>query len=84
LLDRYLGRNGYAMQQRPEALRGDRPTDLWHPVSGAHRVRGAFDPESRETSATLWLDTHRGLSVCAALMAAVLVCRRVGRRLDKR
>ena len=84
LLDRYLGRNGYAMQQRPEALQGDRPTDLWHPVSGAHRVRGAFDPESRETSATLWLDTHRGLSVCAALMAAVLVCRRVGRRLDKR
>jgi hypothetical protein len=83
-LDRYLGRKGYAMQQRPQALRADRPTDLWLPVSGEHRVRGAFTAESRETSAALWLDTHRALTVCAAaLMAAVVVWRRTSRRVGK-
>jgi NAD(P)-dependent dehydrogenase (short-subunit alcohol dehydrogenase family) len=83
-LDRYLGRKGYEMQQRPQALRADRPTDLWLPVSGEHRVRGAFTAESRETSAALWLDTHRALTVCAAaLMAAVVVWRRTSRRVGK-
>jgi hypothetical protein len=44
------------MQQRPEPMRLERPTDLWHPVSGKHRVRGAFDAQAREMSATLRLD----------------------------
>ncbi len=80
LLDHYLGRQGYASQQRPEPMPADRPTDLWRPVSGKHRVRGAFDAQARETSATLWLDTHRGLTLGTMLLAAALVCRRFSKR----
>jgi NAD(P)-dependent dehydrogenase (short-subunit alcohol dehydrogenase family) len=69
-LDRYLARNGYEAQQRDTAADPARPVDLWHPVAGRHRTRGAFDAQAKGTSATLWLDTHRG---GAALGAAVVV-----------
>jgi len=78
-LDRYLARNAYEAQQRDTAADPARPVDLWQPVAGRHRTRGAFDAQAKTTSATLWLDTHRGAALSATVavaLAAMLLRRR--------
>lgn len=79
-LDRYLARNAYAAQQRDTPTDSARPVDLWHPVPRRHRAHGGFDAQAKGTSATLWLDTHRGAALGATLavaLAAMLLRRRV-------
>lgn len=78
-LDRYLARNAYDAQQRDTPTDPARPVDLWHPVPRHHRARGGFDAQAKGTSATLWLDTHRGAALGATLalaLAAMLLRRR--------
>ena len=58
LLDRYLGRTGYASQQTPEPEDPARPDNLWSPVDGDHGAHGTFDARSSDHSAELWAATH--------------------------
>lgn len=58
LLDRYLGRTGYASQQTPEPEDRARPDNLWTPVAGDHGAHGTFDARSSDHSAELWAATH--------------------------
>lgn len=71
-LDRYLATHAYSGQMRDEPLDADRPNNLWQPVPGRHRLRGAFDNESKATSATLWLDKHRGAALGATIALALV------------
>lgn len=66
-LDRYLAKRAFRAQQRKSPTDPSHPIDLWHPVAGAHRLRGSFSNEAKSTCATLWLDTHRGAAFGAAL-----------------
>lgn len=72
LLDRYLGRTGYAGQQTAQP-RLERPDNLDHPLD-ATRDRGAtgqFADRSRGTSALLEVDLHRGAIAAALAFVAV-------------
>ena len=76
LLDRYLGRKGYAAQQTDEPEQRDRPDNLWQPVPGDYGAHGAFDDRSYNRSTEVWLAEHRWLrlgllSVGVAAVAAV-------------
>lgn len=73
LLDRYLARTNVDAQQRDEPVEPDRPSNLWHPVSGDHGPHGDFDSEALSRSAQMWANRRRGaLAVVAsvAVMAA--------------
>ncbi|MFC4277364.1 SDR family oxidoreductase [Achromobacter aloeverae] len=72
LLDRYLGRVGYRMQQRATRVPPGRPDNLREPVRRLHRSHGSFDAQARPYSRTLWLDTHRGWLAGAGVLAACL------------
>jgi NAD(P)-dependent dehydrogenase (short-subunit alcohol dehydrogenase family) len=61
LLDRYLGRTGYASQQTDEPADPQRPANLWAPVPGDHGAHGRFDDRAHPRSPQLWATTHRGL-----------------------
>jgi NAD(P)-dependent dehydrogenase (short-subunit alcohol dehydrogenase family) len=77
LLDRYLGRTGYASQQADDPAAPDRPDNLWHPVDGNHGAHGAFDQRSHPRSLQLWATTHRGwLALAGAAGAGVAVLAR--------
>lgn len=72
LLDRYLGRTGYASQQTAEAQPADAPVNLWDPADETRDfgTAGPFGSRSRAFSPQLWASTHRrGL---AAVFAATL------------
>ena len=61
LLDRYLGRTGFASQQTGEPADPDRPANLWKPLDaeadrGAH---GSFDQRAHPRSAQWWATAHR-------------------------
>jgi short-subunit dehydrogenase len=87
LLDRYLGRNGYASQQTNQKADPNRPANLWEPVDrfdgsdrGAH---GSFDAKSHTRSPEVWVSQHLrpvlGSAVAAAAIAAASL-RRFSRR----
>lgn len=79
-LDRYLAKRAFKAQQRKSAADPDHAVDLWHPVPGLHRMRGSFSKEAKTTCASLWLDTHRGPALGAALalgLVALLARRRL-------
>ena len=59
LLDRYLGRTGYASQQTAEAENPDRPDNLWKPVPGDHGTHGRFDDRAHRHSPEVWAELHR-------------------------
>ncbi len=75
LLDRYLGSVGYRVQQRAARVEPGRQDNLREPVRRLHRTHGSFDAQARTHSRMLWLDTHRGWVVGAALLAAAWVLR---------
>jgi hypothetical protein len=81
LLDAYLGRTGYDAQQDASLPGGERPQNLWEPVTALHRTHGRFDAESSTSSGALWFGTHRGavLGVGAALGALWLMGRKTQR-----
>ncbi|SFU23937.1 SDR family oxidoreductase [Paraburkholderia aspalathi] len=83
LLDRFLGRTGYQAQERAAPVDAAAPSNLWQPVTGAHRVHGPFDAQANGRSGALWLDTHRPLVLGAALVIAALSWRRWARRPDR-
>lgn len=85
-LDHYLAKRAFAGQQRESATDPDHPVDLWRPVHGAHRLRGSFSGEAKSTCASLWIDTHRGAALGAALaigMGLVALLARRGNMLER-
>jgi NAD(P)-dependent dehydrogenase (short-subunit alcohol dehydrogenase family) len=85
LLDRYLGRTGYASQQTDQKADPGRPSNLWEPVDnvdgGDRGAHGSFDAKSYTRSPEVWASQHlRPVlgSAAAAIVAAGL--RRFGRR----
>ncbi len=74
LLDRYLGRIGYAAQQTDEPAAPDRRDDVDRPLPGDRGARGRFDARARRWSAELWLRMNRRLiaGALAAVAAGVL------------
>jgi hypothetical protein len=76
LLDRYLGRTGYAAQQTEEPADPIRPNNLWAPVDDRrdHGAHGAFDSCARDWSAQFWANTHRGwLALAGAGIAGAML-----------
>jgi hypothetical protein len=76
--DRYLARTGYDSQQTSQPEEPNRPDNLWHPVDGEDRDRGAhgaFDARAISRSPQLWAATHRrstlGLFAAIAVVAGV-------------
>ena len=67
LLDRYLGRTGYAAQQTPEPEDPARPDNLWTPVDGDHGAHGTFDARATDRSAELWATMH-GREIALSLL----------------
>ncbi len=75
LLDRYLGRTGFASQQTSEPHQPDAPTNLWEPADadrdfGTH---GIFDDTAHARSVQQWASHHHGAigaGVAAALVSA--------------
>ena len=71
-LDRYLAKRAFGAQQRKSATDPEHSVDLWHSVPGLHSVRGSFSNEAKSTCASLWIDTHRGAAVGAAMVVGWL------------
>lgn len=79
LLDRYLGKTGFASQQTSEPEDPNRPDNLWEPVKGDHGAHGAFDARAHEMS---WevraaLDRRWIAGAAAVLAAFVLASKRL-------
>lgn len=73
LLDRYLGRTGFASQQTDQPTRPDRPSNLWQPVDDGHGAdagaHGRFDDRAHGRSQQVWLSRHRPLLAAGAVAA---------------
>jgi short-subunit dehydrogenase len=69
LLDRYLGRTGFASQQTDRPRDPGRADNLWSPVPGDHGAHGTFDQRARQRSVQTWATLHRG-ALAGALVAA--------------
>lgn len=72
LLDRYLGRTGFAGQQDAAPVEPDRQNNLWEPVAGDRGAHGRFDDEARGWSAQLWANRNRAWLAGAGAIAAAL------------
>lgn len=79
LLDRYLARAGYRLQQNRLVDDRYQAENLWTPADavpgrdyGAH---GVFDPAARSHSGQLWFSWHRRLAGVAACGAATMGAR---------
>ncbi|HZL16735.1 MAG TPA: SDR family oxidoreductase [Polyangia bacterium] len=71
LLDRYLGRTGFAAQQTDELRPPDQPYNLWKPLPGDRGAHGTFGDRSRSHSVQTWLNLHRtAMGVTAGLLVA--------------
>jgi NAD(P)-dependent dehydrogenase (short-subunit alcohol dehydrogenase family) len=69
LLDKYLGKTGYAAQQYDGAADPNRPNNLWEPLPGDHGAHGDFDSRAHKRSWQLTLNMNRrwiGLGILAA------------------
>src|SRR3954468_4331017 len=69
LLDKYLGKTGYAAQQYDGAADPNRPNNLWEPLPGDHGAHGDFDNRAHKRSWQLTLNLNRrwiGLGILAA------------------
>jgi short-subunit dehydrogenase len=70
LADHYLARIGYKSQQYDGPEDPNRPNNLWKPVAGDHGAHGDFDSRASSSSVELWLESHPGWTMLAALGAA--------------
>lgn len=71
VLDRYLGRNGFASQQTNEPEDPNRPDNLWNPIPGDHGAHGRFDEHAHKWSWELEAALNRRwIGVGAAIVAA--------------
>jgi short-subunit dehydrogenase len=75
LLDRYLGRTGYASQETDEPEDPDRPDNLWTPVPGEFGAHGRFDAVASGRSLQIWLSEHRRALALGAIAIGALVAR---------
>jgi NAD(P)-dependent dehydrogenase (short-subunit alcohol dehydrogenase family) len=76
LLDRYLAKTGFDSQQtKQEVPAGSRADNLFDPVDrptgSDHGAHGAFDDQSHQRSAQLWMSHHPALTGGIAAGAAV-------------
>ena len=76
LLDRYLGRTGFAAQQTPQPQPPDAPVNLWRPADGPSGKdfgeHGVFDKTSHDRDPQLWASHHHGtLAMIAGASAGV-------------
>jgi short-subunit dehydrogenase len=67
LLDRFLGKKGFAAQQTSLPADPNRPDNLMSSVPGNFASHGPFDERSRRTSAQLWATKHRRTLWAAAV-----------------
>ena len=73
LMDRYLGAEAVDGQRRDRPAEPDRPDNLFEPVPGKHRTRGAFTDETRPGPMLLSGPVARGsafVATCAVAAAA--------------
>jgi len=83
VLDRYLGRTGYASQQTSQPADPNAPNDLWEPVAGDHGAHGTFDSRAHAFCPELWTDEHRGLLAIGAVgLLGILAGRRRNRKVE--
>lgn len=69
LLDRYLGRTGYASQQADWPIEPNRPDNLYDPVPGAHRTHGEFGHLAKRRSLHWSANKHRvGLAAAVGML----------------
>jgi hypothetical protein len=70
LLDRYLGKTGFASQQTKQKQASDAPANLWEPADGPDGkdfgTHGIFDDRATNTAPQLWASQHHGLLAAAA------------------
>jgi hypothetical protein len=78
--DRLLGSSAVEGQQTDEPLQADRKDNLYAPVAGDHGAHGGFDGSARSHSAQLWLTTHRGTTLLAAVALTAAIGALLGRR----
>jgi NAD(P)-dependent dehydrogenase (short-subunit alcohol dehydrogenase family) len=76
LLDRYLGRSGYASQQTAQPVPPDRPDNLFQPLPGDYGPHGAFSHRALRHSPQLWLSEHRAWMAAATLIGLAILARR--------
>jgi len=84
LLDRYLGRTGFASQQTDQPTNPDQPVNLWEPMDGPaghdYGAHGVFDDTSHSRAPQLWASHHHGvIAGVAAATAATAAALRWGR-----
>jgi hypothetical protein len=83
LLDRYLGKTGFASQQTPDDKPADAPANLWEPADGAagadFGAHGIFDDEAHSRDPQMWASQHHG-ALLSGLCAAVFAVGRLRRR----
>jgi NAD(P)-dependent dehydrogenase (short-subunit alcohol dehydrogenase family) len=67
LLDRYLGKTGFAAQQTDEKRPEDQPVNLWEPADDSSDLgfRGKFGERSIPKSSQVWFSQHHGASLLA-------------------
>ncbi len=80
LLDRYLGRTGYSLQQTDQPRDCDQPANLWEPADGPggrdFGTHGIFDVSATSHSYQLWASQHLKLllgSLAAAAATALTI-----------
>jgi NAD(P)-dependent dehydrogenase (short-subunit alcohol dehydrogenase family) len=69
LLDRYLGRTAYQLQQTTRRADPEQPANLWTSVPGDRGAHGSFDHRAHPRSAQFWASRHQGLLASAAALA---------------
>ncbi len=77
LLDRYLGKVGFANQQTAERADPHAPVNLWDPADGQagkdFGAHGVFDDKSKNSDPQLWASQHHGLlAACVVGLGAAL------------
>jgi hypothetical protein len=73
LLDRYLGKTGFASQQTDELRPADQPANLWEPADATtdFGTHGRFDDRAVGRSRQWWLTKHhRSVGAAAGALAA--------------
>lgn len=78
LVDRYLARNGFAIQQHDGPEDPHRPHNLWEPLPGDRGAHGDFDARARSRSLLWWLRKHRPWVAAAGAGLAGLIAFRLG------
>lgn len=71
LLDRYLGRIGYARQMTDEEVLPGRPDSLMQPVPGDHGAHGRFESAAKRFSLQVWANLHRRWLTASAVALGV-------------